>query len=95
MKHLLRNLAYSFPAFAFAVPTLPVMILLPPLYSEKFGYDIYIIGLSIFFARIIDIISDPIIGWICDKNSPKAMGTSTNTFKNRSTHTNEDPVYHL
>ena len=68
MKHLLRNLVYSFPAFAFAVPTLPVMILLPPLYSEKFGYDIAIIGISIFLARIIDILSDPIMGWICDKN---------------------------
>ena len=44
------------------------MILLPPLYSEKFGYELSTIGISIFFARVVDILSDPIMGWICDKN---------------------------
>ncbi len=62
-----RDLLYAFPAFAFAIPTFPVMIILPALYAEKFGYDIIKIGISLFLAKIIDTISDPFMGWINDK----------------------------
>ena len=44
------------------------MILLPTFYSEKFGLEIAFIGIVIFLARLIDIITDPIMGWISDKN---------------------------
>ena len=44
------------------------MILLPTFYSEKFGLEIAFIGIVFFLARLIDIITDPIMGWISDKN---------------------------
>ncbi len=63
MKHFF----YSFPAFAFAIPTFPVMVFLPALYSENFGIDIAKIGIILFLAKLMDIISDPLMGWINDK----------------------------
>ena len=62
-----RNIFYSLPAFSFAIPTFPVMIMLPAFFAEEHNFDIVIIGTYIFIAKLIDIISDPIIGWINDK----------------------------
>ena len=44
------------------------MILLPALYVEKYDISVAVIGIVIFLAKIIDIISDPIMGLICDKS---------------------------
>ena len=68
MPKFLRNLIYAFPAFSFAIPTFPVMILLPALYTEKFGMEISMIGLILFLAKMIDIFTDPIMGWLNDRN---------------------------
>tara|TARA_A100001234_G_scaffold51150_1_gene43076 strand:- start:319 stop:1605 length:1287 start_codon:yes stop_codon:yes gene_type:complete len=62
-----RNIFYSLPAFSFAIPTFPVMIMLPAFFAEVHNFDIAIIGTYIFLAKIIDIASDPIVGWINDK----------------------------
>ena len=67
-KNYIKEIFYCFPAFAFAIPTFPVMILLPALYVEEYGISVAMIGIVIFLAKIIDIISDPIMGWICDKS---------------------------
>ena len=42
------------------------MIFLPALYAEKYGISLISIGIVIFFAKLIDIISDPIMGWLND-----------------------------
>ena len=62
-----RNIFYSLPAFSFAIPTFPVMIMLPAFFAEVHNFDIAIIGTYIFLAKIIDIASDPIVGWINDR----------------------------
>ena len=62
-----RNIFYSLPAFSFAIPTFPVMIMLPAFFAEVHNFDIAIIGTYIFLAKLIDIASDPIVGWINDK----------------------------
>ena len=59
---------YSLPAFAFAIPTFPVMVFLPALYSEVYGLDIATIGIILFAAKLIDITTDPLMGWVNDKN---------------------------
>ncbi len=43
------------------------MIMLPAFFAEVHNFDIAIIGIYIFLAKIIDIASDPIVGWINDK----------------------------
>ena len=64
----MKYLFYSLPAFAFAIPTFPVMVFLPALYSEVYGLDIATIGIILFVAKLIDITTDPVMGWINDKN---------------------------
>ena len=41
--------------------------MLPAFFAEVHNFDIAIIGTYIFLAKIIDIVSDPIVGWINDK----------------------------
>ena len=41
--------------------------MLPAFFAEVHNFDIAIIGIYIFLAKIIDIASDPIVGWINDK----------------------------
>ena len=64
----MKYLFYSLPAFAFAIPTFPVMVFLPALYSEVYGLDIATIGIILFAAKLIDITTDPLMGWVNDKN---------------------------
>ena len=44
------------------------MILLPQIYATDHSLALSTIGSVLFLAKIIDIFSDPIMGWICDKN---------------------------
>ncbi|MBK93888.1 MAG: hypothetical protein CMP33_06820 [Rickettsiales bacterium] len=67
----MRFLIYCSPAFAFAIPTFPVMILLPALYAEKYSLSIASVGVAIFLGKLVDIISDPLMGWITDKGFMK------------------------
>ncbi len=41
--------------------------MLPAFFSEVHNYDIAQIGVFIFFAKLLDIFSDPVLGWINDK----------------------------
>ena len=41
--------------------------MLPAYFAEVHNFDIAIIGTYIFLAKLIDIASDPIVGWINDK----------------------------
>ena len=66
IKKISRDIIYSLPAFSFAIPTFPVMIFLPALYAEEYKISLVSIGVIIFCAKIIDIISDPIMGWLND-----------------------------
>ena len=56
--------AYSAPAFALAIPTIPAYIYLPTVYANSIGLTAT--GLILLGARFIDVISDPIIGIVSD-----------------------------
>lgn len=60
-----RLAAYSIPAFALAMPTIPAFVYLPALYAESLG--LATAGLILLGARIIDVISDPIVGVLSDR----------------------------
>ena len=64
----IRNIIYAFPAFAFSIPTFPVMIMLPAFFAEVHGFEISVIGIIIFLSKLIDITTDPLVGWLNDKN---------------------------
>ncbi len=61
-KHL-----YALPAFALALPTIPLFILLPTFYAETVGLGLGTVGAVLLIVRIFDVASDPIIGYVTDR----------------------------
>ena len=60
-------LAYAAPAFAFAMPTLPVYIYLPSFYADKLGLGLATTGAIMFAARCFDAVTDPVAGLLSDR----------------------------
>jgi len=60
-----RLAAYGTPAFALAMPTIPAFVYLPALYAE--GLGLAAAGLILLSARIVDVVSDPLIGVLSDR----------------------------
>ena len=46
---------------------IPVYLLLPNYYADQFGLSLATIGLALLLARSLDVITDPIIGWLSDR----------------------------
>ena len=44
------------------------MIMLPAFFAEVHGFEISVIGIIIFLSKLIDIITDPLVGWLNDNN---------------------------
>ena len=44
------------------------MIMLPAFFAEVHGFEISVIGIIIFLSKLIDIITDPLVGLLNDKN---------------------------
>ena len=44
------------------------MIMLPAFFAEVHSFEISVIGIFIFLSKLIDITTDPIVGWLNDKN---------------------------
>jgi glycoside/pentoside/hexuronide:cation symporter, GPH family len=62
-----RDLRYGAAAFVLGVPTIPLFVLLPPLYADTLGIGLTATGLALFFARAFDLLSDPFIGYLSDR----------------------------
>lgn len=60
-------LAYAAPAFAFAMPTLPVYIYLPSFYADTLGMGLAATGAIMLVARCFDALTDPIAGLLSDR----------------------------
>ena len=67
MNNAKRNFYYGSAAFALGMPTLPLMVHVPVIYAENLGIGLVATGLALFLARLFDVISDPVIGMVCDK----------------------------
>lgn len=59
--------AYAIPAFAMAMPTLPAYVFLPSFYGETLGIGLAATGIVLLLARCIDVITDPIVGYLSDR----------------------------
>lgn len=59
--------AYAAPAFAFAIPTLPVLIFLPAIYADGLGLGLAATGAALLAARLFDMATDPLIGLLSDR----------------------------
>lgn len=64
-----RIFAYGAPAFALAMPTIPAFVYLPALYADSLG--LATAGLVLLGARIVDVVSDPLIGVLSDRHKTR------------------------
>jgi Na+/melibiose symporter-like transporter len=59
--------AYGLPGLVTAIPTIPVFTLLPAYYAEDVGLGLAVTGAVLFAGRVLDLISDPLIGVLADR----------------------------
>jgi Na+/melibiose symporter-like transporter len=58
---------YGLPGLALAMPTIPVFVFLPTLYAETVGLGLAAVGTVLLAARLIDGITDPLVGVMSDR----------------------------
>lgn len=58
--------AYALPAFAFSFPLIPFAVFLPVFYAEDMALGYLPVGVALFLARVIDVLSDPLAGYLSD-----------------------------
>src|SRR5680860_96061 len=65
----MRNfyLAYGLPGVPLAALGLPLYVYLPTFYAETLGLGAAAVGVSLFVARLLDVFTDPAVGWASDR----------------------------
>jgi len=58
--------SYGLPAVAISLLGLPLYIYLPTFYAQDVGLGVFMVGVVLFFARIFDMLIDPLIGYMSD-----------------------------
>ncbi|MEQ9565829.1 MAG: MFS transporter, partial [Pseudomonadales bacterium] len=64
---------YALPAMAAAVPTIPAYVLLPSYYGDDLGLGLALTGVVLLLVRMIDMLTDPLIGWLSDKSGMRKI----------------------
>lgn len=59
---------YAQLAIPLAIIGLPLYIYIPTFYHTQVGLSIFMVGLLLFTARISDVITDPLFGYLSDKS---------------------------
>ena len=60
-------LAYGALGLPLAFAALPIYVHVPRLYAEGFGLSLALVGAVLLAARIVDAVTDPLIGWANDR----------------------------
>ena len=63
--------AYGALALPLAALNLPLYVYLPPFFAEDLGVGLATVGLVLFVARILDTVTDPIIGELSDRTETR------------------------
>lgn len=64
-------LTYALPALPLAALTLPFYVLVPEFYSRDIGLPIATVGLVLLLVRLLDAVSDPLVGALADRFRPR------------------------
>jgi len=64
---LWRDVRYGAAGLALGMPTIPLLVYLPAVYAEGLGLGLAATGMALFAARVLDVISDPLIGIASDR----------------------------
>ncbi|MEL6583878.1 MAG: MFS transporter [Pseudomonadota bacterium] len=60
-------LAYAAPALPMAALYFPVYVFLAPFYAGTFGLSVTVIGAVLIAIRLMDAVTDPLMGWLSDR----------------------------
>ncbi|QCU89907.1 MFS transporter [Thiomicrorhabdus sediminis] len=67
MRPIANHFSYALLAMPIAMLGLPVYIYLPSFYNQQFSLSLTAIGSALLLARILDVFTDPLIGYWSDK----------------------------
>lgn len=67
----LRLFAYGLLGLPLAAATLPVYLFVPTFYAEELGLGMAGVGAVLFGARLVDVASDPVVGWLSDRTGSR------------------------
>jgi len=62
-----RLIAYSAPSLVTSVAALPMALFIPAFYSGDLGVPLAAVGAAIAFSRLLDVLTDPLIGILSDR----------------------------
>lgn len=71
MKTHIRDLAYAAPMSAVVFFASPAVSVLQPLYAKYFGVSLTAIAVIVLAGRIVDAVTDPLIGHVSDRLTQK------------------------
>ena len=66
-----RLALFALPALPAAALSFPIGAYLPPFYAGRLGVDLAVIGVVFMFARIWDIVTDPLMGVLTDRTKTR------------------------
>ncbi len=66
-----RLLAYALPALPLAALTLPLYVVVPTFYASTVGLSLAVVGQTLFLVRLVDAVSDPVVGLLADRFRPR------------------------
>jgi glycoside/pentoside/hexuronide:cation symporter, GPH family len=62
-----RLAAFASPLTPVTVAFVPLVLLLPGFYSQDLGIDVAAVGLALIVARLVDVLTDPLVGFLSDR----------------------------
>jgi len=62
-----RLLAYGVTGLPLAALGLPLYVYLPAFYAEGLGVAATAVGVALLAARLLDVVTDPVAGWLSDR----------------------------
>ena len=63
--------SYGLLGLPLAAGTLPVYLFVPTFYAEELGLGLAAVGAVLFWMRLLDVVSDPVIGWLSDRTKTR------------------------
>ncbi len=58
---------FALPEYAVYLASIPVLLYLPFVYSKDYGLELADVGLILMLARVSDVVTDPLIGYLSDR----------------------------
>ena len=62
-----RLILFGLPEYAIYLGSIPVGLYIPLVYAKDFGLELADVGLILMLARISDVVTDPLIGYLSDR----------------------------